>query len=133
MKEKSAKIYLQKKFDKAWQKKEKQMERVDRTEQAFAENLRRRRRELGLTQKQLAEALCYSEKAVSKWESGRGMPPASVLPLLADRLQIDIDSLLTNRFTLDQIKEALVDSCSGALKDVVYIGCPIPEDLAHRP
>jgi len=37
MKEKSAKIYLQKKFDKAWQKKEKQMERVDRTEQAFAE------------------------------------------------------------------------------------------------
>ena len=47
--------------------------------------------------------------------------------------QIDIDSLLTNRFTLDQIREALIDSCSGALKDVVYIGCPIPEDLAHRP
>lgn len=47
--------------------------------------------------------------------------------------QIDIDSLLTNRFTLDQIEEALEDSCSGALKDVVYIGCPIPEDLAHRP
>ena len=47
--------------------------------------------------------------------------------------QIDIDSLLTNRFTLDQIKEALDDSCRGALKDVVYIGCPIPEDLAHRP
>ena len=47
--------------------------------------------------------------------------------------QIDIDALLTNRFTLDQIKEALEDSCSGALKDVVYIGCPIPEDLAHRP
>ena len=47
--------------------------------------------------------------------------------------QIDIDGLLTNRFTLDQIEEALEDSCSGALKDVVYIGCPVPEDLAHRP
>ncbi|MCI8537496.1 MAG: zinc-binding dehydrogenase [Oscillospiraceae bacterium] len=47
--------------------------------------------------------------------------------------QIDIDALLTNRFTLDQIREALEDSCRGALKDVVYIGCDIPEDLAHRP
>ena len=47
--------------------------------------------------------------------------------------QIDIDSLLTHRFSLDQIVEALDDSCKGALKNVVYIGCPVPEDLAHRP
>ena len=46
---------------------------------------------------------------------------------------IDIDSLLTNRFDLDHIREALEDSCSGALKNVVYIGCPVPEDLASRP
>lgn len=36
--------------------------------------------------------------------------------------QVDIDSLLTNRFTLDQIKEALIDSTKGALKNVVIIG-----------
>lgn len=48
--------------------------------------------------------------------------------------QIDIDSLLTNRFDLDHIKEALEDSCNGTtLKNVVYIGCPIPKDLASRP
>ncbi|SHI00314.1 hypothetical protein SAMN02745823_03374, partial [Sporobacter termitidis DSM 10068] len=35
---------------------------------------------------------------------------------------IDIDSLLTHRFTLDQIKEALEDSLKGALKNVVVIG-----------
>ena len=47
--------------------------------------------------------------------------------------QVDIDALLTNRFSLDNIREALIDSCSGALKDVVYIGCPVPENLADRP
>lgn len=36
--------------------------------------------------------------------------------------QIDIDSLLTNRFTLDNIKDALIDSTRGALKNVVVIG-----------
>ncbi|MDR0875791.1 MAG: zinc-binding dehydrogenase [Clostridiales Family XIII bacterium] len=41
---------------------------------------------------------------------------------------VDIDSLLTNRFTLDQIHEALVDSTQGALKNVVYIGAAIPAD-----
>ena len=35
---------------------------------------------------------------------------------------VDIDSLLTHRFTLDQIKEALEDSTKGALKNVVVIG-----------
>jgi Zn-dependent alcohol dehydrogenase len=38
------------------------------------------------------------------------------------RGMIDIDSLLTNRFTLDQIQEALDDSERGALKNVVVIG-----------
>ena len=35
---------------------------------------------------------------------------------------VDIDSLLTHRFTLDQIKQALEDSQKGALKNVVVIG-----------
>jgi Zn-dependent alcohol dehydrogenase len=38
------------------------------------------------------------------------------------RGMIDIDSLLTHRFTLDQIKEALEDSMKGALKNVFVIG-----------
>lgn len=36
--------------------------------------------------------------------------------------QIDIDSLLTNRFPLEDIKEALIDSTRGSLKNVVVIG-----------
>ncbi|MDR0937112.1 MAG: alcohol dehydrogenase catalytic domain-containing protein [Oscillospiraceae bacterium] len=39
--------------------------------------------------------------------------------------RVDIAALLTNRFTLDNIKEALEDSTKGALKNVVYIGSDI--------
>ena len=47
------------------------------------------------------------------------------IPLYMDMYRkglIDVDSLLTHRFTLDQIKEALEDSTKGALKNVVVIG-----------
>jgi len=35
---------------------------------------------------------------------------------------VDIDSLLTHRFPLDQIKEAIEDAQKGALKNVIVIG-----------
>ena len=43
---------------------------MDIQSEIFARNLKARRRELGLTQKKLAELIEYSEKSVSKWESG---------------------------------------------------------------
>lgn len=60
----------------------------------FSKNLRSKRRELGLTQRQLAEKLGYTEKAVSKWESGNALPPSSVLIALADAVHASIDELL---------------------------------------
>lgn len=38
--------------------------------QLFAQNLRRRRTELHMSQVKLAEKISYTGKAVSKWESG---------------------------------------------------------------
>jgi Zn-dependent alcohol dehydrogenase len=35
---------------------------------------------------------------------------------------IDIDSMLTHRFTLDQINEAIYDAEHGALKNIIVIG-----------
>ena len=63
---------------------------------AFAKNLRQKRRELGLTQKNLADMLGqgYTEKAVSKWESGNNLPPSIILPKLAFVLKTNIDSLM---------------------------------------
>ena len=61
-----------------------------------AENLRNRRRALSLTQRELAERLGYSEKSVSKWESGAGAPPSELLPRLASVLESSIDSLFAS-------------------------------------
>ena len=68
---------------------------MDGMTEAIARNIRERRRTLGLTQASLAEAIGYSVKAVSKWESGRGVPPTVTLPALAKALKTDIDSLLS--------------------------------------
>ena len=63
-------------------------------EAIFSENLKRARREKGLTQRGLGALLQYSEKSVSKWESGTAIPPSSLLPTLADILACRIDDLL---------------------------------------
>lgn len=61
----------------------------------IAANLRRRRKALSMTQAELAEALGYSEKAISKWESGKGLPPTAILPRLATVLKTTPTALLT--------------------------------------
>lgn len=53
-----------------------------------------RRKALGLTQQQLAEKLHLTNKAISKWETGEGLPDISVLKDLAAALQLSTDELL---------------------------------------
>ena len=53
-----------------------------------------RRRERGMTQRELAEALCLSNRTISKWECGDGLPEiANILPL-CDLLGVTADELL---------------------------------------
>ena len=47
-------------------------------EESFAQNLRTYRKNAGMTQKMLGASIGYSEKAVSKWESGV-LPPVAAL------------------------------------------------------
>ena len=54
-----------------------------------------RRKELDLTQRELAEALHVTDKAVSKWERGAGCPDISLLEPLAEALGLSVDQLLT--------------------------------------
>ena len=58
----------------------------------FHENLSRRRKELGLTQEQLAQRMNVSAQAVSKWEKN-SFPDAAVLPRLAEALNLSLDAL----------------------------------------
>ena len=53
-----------------------------------------RRKLAGLTQLQLAERLSITDRAVSKWETGRSLPDYSVLPTLCEVLDISINELL---------------------------------------
>ena len=57
--------------------------------------IKERRHKLGLTQKQLAQMLDVSDKSVSKWERGEGMPDISLLPQIALCLDVSIDYLFS--------------------------------------
>ena len=52
------------------------------------------RREKNLTQRQLADLVGVSDKAVSKWETGRGLPEASSMAPLCEALGINVNELL---------------------------------------
>ncbi len=60
----------------------------------LAENIKRNRRELNMTQEQLAEAMGVTVGAVSKWESGATTPDLDLLVGMADLFQTSIDALL---------------------------------------
>ena len=53
-----------------------------------------RRKELDMTQKELAGKLEITDRAVSKWETGRSMPDLSLLQPLSHVLEIDVNDLL---------------------------------------
>ena len=52
------------------------------------------RKAKNLTQAKLAEKLFVSEKTVSKWENGKGLPDTSILPQLCEILQVSVNELL---------------------------------------
>lgn len=56
--------------------------------------IKAKRKELGLTQEELAEKLFVTEKAVSRWETGRGTPDISLLIPLSKALKVEVAELL---------------------------------------
>ena len=60
----------------------------------LSEKIQKLRKEHNLTQEQLAELLFVSRTAVSKWETGRGMPSMESLQMIARLFNITLDDLL---------------------------------------
>ena len=52
------------------------------------------RKQRGWTQKELAERICVSDKAVSKWERGLNFPDMALLKPLAEVLETSVTELL---------------------------------------
>lgn len=59
----------------------------------IAQNIVKRRKELKMTQKELAEKLNISSKTVSRWETGNQIPDALTIPEIAKVLTMTIDEL----------------------------------------
>lgn len=64
----------------------------------FHEKLQELRKSRGLTQEELAEALFVSRTAISKWESGKGLPDPVYMLELCRLLDISVNELLTGEF-----------------------------------
>lgn len=60
----------------------------------FGMFLSERRKELGLTQAQLAERIHVTDKAVSRWERGVGLPDINLLEPLAEALEVSVLELI---------------------------------------
>ena len=72
--------------------------------------IKNKRKELGITQEELAEKLCVTEKAISRWETGRGTPDISLLLPLSKELNIDVSELLNgedNKKTKNDVEQLI--------------------------
>lgn len=71
----------------------------------FNEKLQQLRKQIGLTQEELAEALFVSRTAVSKWEQGKGYPNIESLKAIAKFFDVTIDELLSSEQVLSVAEE----------------------------
>ena len=53
------------------------------------------RKNKNMTQAELAEKLNITDRAISKWETGKGMPDSSIMLDLCNELKISVNELLS--------------------------------------
>ena len=80
--------------------------------------IRALREKQGMTQAELAEKICVSDKTVSKWETGRGFPDVSLLEPLGKALHISVPELLCGQAITNGNRAA------NMLKSRFYV-CPV--------
>ena len=89
------------------------------------EKLQELRKQKGLTQENLAEVLCVSRTAISKWESGRGYPSIDSLKEISRYFSISIDELLSTENLIhlveneNKIHRQLISNLIFAISDLL--------------
>ncbi len=75
------------------------------------------RKKENLTQMQLAEKLNITDRAVSKWETGKAMPDSSIMLELCDALKITVNDLLSGEVvTMDNYNKELENNLLEMIK-----------------
>jgi len=76
------------------------------------------RKALGLTQRQLADTLDISDKTVSKWECGKGLPEVSLMLPLCRTLGISVNEMLSGeRLDEESYKERAEENMMDLIKE----------------
>lgn len=76
------------------------------------------RKEKGMTQRQLADALEISDKTISKWETGKGLPEVGLMLPLCEILDINANELLSGqRLTADTYQQKAEENLMKILKE----------------
>lgn len=77
------------------------------------------RKEKKLTQKELAEKINVSDKAVSRWETGKGYPDVTSLVSLSEYFDVSVNELLAGkRLTVEDIKETADENLISVFEQV---------------
>lgn len=77
------------------------------------------RKEKKLTQKELAEKINVSDKAVSRWETGKGYPDVTSLVSLSEYFDVSVNELLAGkRLTVENIRETADENLISVFEQV---------------
>ncbi len=90
----------------------------------IGEIIRKKREEKGLTQARLAQTLGVTAKAVSKWETGAGLPDVALLEPLSAALGLSVTEL----FSGDAVKN---NNRAANMKKTTFYVCPVCGNIVH--
>ena len=82
------------------------------------------REKQNLTQLDLANMLCVSNKTVSKWETGKGLPDISLIEPLSKALKVSVIELMNGQYLTNENK------ASNMLKSKFSV-CPVCGNIIH--
>lgn len=99
--------------------------------QKIGEFIKEQRKLKGLTQKELADKINCTDKAVSRWETGRGIPEISMLLPLSKVLEVSVNELLSGEKIeeeklLEKTEEVIIETITennkkqGNLKTFIF-------------
>lgn len=85
--------------------------------------IKQQRAEKHLTQKQLAELLSVTDKAISRWETGKGIPDVSLLIPLSNALEVSVNEILLGEKIeeekkIEKYEETIVNTLTSNKKQI---------------